>query len=163
MSGLLENPTNDSTGFGSALVTFDLDLLTMHVEAEFGGLKGTTTASHIHCCAAFPTNTIVATTTPTFVGFPLGVTAGTYDHTYDMTLASSYNAAFITAHGGDIGQALEDLLAAAHAGNMAYLNIHSSFRSGGEIRGYLQFVPEPTSLVLVAISILALPLRRRSG
>jgi hypothetical protein len=162
MSGALEDPMNNSEGFGTALITFDLDLFTMRVETEFGGLTGTTTNAHIHCCELQPTNAIVATRTPTFLNFPMGVTAGTYDHTYDMTLASSYNPAFITAHGGSISQAFEDLLNGARAGNRAYLNIHSSFRSGGEIRGYLEFVPEPSTCLLTVLGLAgSLGLRRR--
>ena len=71
----------------------------MGVHVTFSGLSGTTMASHIHCCEATPganVNVMVATTTPTFAGFPLGVTSGTYDNTLDLTLASSYNPLFIT-------------------------------------------------------------------
>jgi hypothetical protein len=161
MSGALENPVNASLGTGSGLVTFDLDVFSMRVQAEFSGLTGTTTLAHIHCCDMFPTNAIVATQVPTFTGFPAGVTAGSYDHTFDMALASSYNPAFVTAHGNSISQAFEDLLNAARAGDRAYLNIHTSFRSGGEIRGYLVFVPEPSSLVLAAVALSGLFLQRR--
>lgn len=153
MNGLLESPVNDSLGTGSGLVTFDLDLLTMRVEAQFSGLTGNTTASHIHCCT-LPTAG-VATQTPSFTGFPLGVTAGSYDHTFDMTQASSYNAAFITANGNSISAAFQALLDGADAG-AAYLNIHSSYRAGGEIRGFLQLVPEPGSCALAALGSIAL-------
>jgi len=77
----------------------------MRVEISFSGLTGTTTASHIHCCEATPganANVMVATTTPTFPGFPLGVTSGSYDQTFDLTNAGSYNPDFITAHGGTV-------------------------------------------------------------
>ena len=42
----------------------------------------------------------VATGVPTFLGFPTGVTNGYYDHTFDLTLASSFNPAYVTANGG---------------------------------------------------------------
>lgn len=100
LDGATESPPNASLGTGTGTVTVDLDLLTMRVEANFSGLSGVTTASHIHCCTAAG-NVGVATQTPTFTGFPLDVTAGTYDHTFDMSLASSYNASFITGKGGD--------------------------------------------------------------
>jgi hypothetical protein len=111
---------------------------TMRVRADFTGLTGTTTASHIHAATTLPgTGTAgVATTTPTFAGFPLGVTSGSYDNTLDMTLASSYNPAYVTAHGGTTAQAEADLFAAIASGQ-AYLNIHSSTFGGGEIRGFL--------------------------
>jgi hypothetical protein len=110
----------------------------------FSGLTGTTTASHIHAPTAValsPTATAgVATTTPTFTDFPLGVKAGTYDHTFDMTLTSSYNPPYITANGGTAASAFVALKTAIAAGK-SYLNIHSSFAGGGEIRGFLIACP----------------------
>jgi hypothetical protein len=167
MTGANENLPNDSQGSGRAHIIFDHDLVTMRVMASFEGLTGTTTASHIHCCTPAPGNVGVATTTPTFTGFPNGVTAGTYDHTFDMTLASSYNPAFITAN-GSISAALEALLNGARAGNPdtltgnAYLNIHTSFRSGGEIRGWLIPVPEPSSCLLVLFGIAGVLVHRQA-
>jgi hypothetical protein len=117
----------------------------MRVQATFSGLTGNTTASHIHApTAAAGTGTAgVATTTPTFTGFPTGVKAGTYDHTFDMTLASSYNPAYITANGGSPATAFIAFKAAVAAGK-SYLNIHSSFAAGGEIRGFLLPCPAIT-------------------
>src|ERR671933_59243 len=108
----------------------------------------TTIASHIHCCAPVGTNAMVATTTPTFPGFPLGVQSGTYLMTFDLTQASSYNPAFITAHGGTVTQAEADLIAGLLAGQ-AYLNIHTNLFPGGEIRGQLAPVAEPTTVALL--------------
>jgi len=53
-------------------VTFDDVALTMHVQAEFEDLVGTTTAAHIHCCTAEPgAETVgVATQPGTFPGWP---------------------------------------------------------------------------------------------
>jgi hypothetical protein len=164
LTGPGEAPPNASPGTGQALVTFDFDLATLRVQASFSGLLGNTTASHIHCCTANPGagTAIVATQTPTFVDFPLGVTSGTYDHTFDMTLASSYNAAFITAHGGTVSGAF-NALAFGLEGGTAYLNIHTDVSPGGEIRGFLHTVPEPQTFALVAIGIVALALRRKSA
>ena len=99
-----EVPPTLSPGTGTAIVTLDTIAQTLHVQVAFSGLGSGTTASHIHCCLASPllpgVNVGVATTTPTFANFPLGVTSGTYDNTLDLTLASSYNPAFVTAQGG---------------------------------------------------------------
>jgi hypothetical protein len=103
---------------------------------------------------------IVATTTPTFPGFPLGVTSGTYDQTFDMTLASSFNGAFVTAHGGTVAQAEADLLSGLIAGT-AYLNIHSVEFPTGEIRGFLVAAPEPAMAMLFALAAAAIVSSRR--
>jgi hypothetical protein len=138
LSGPNESPPNASPGTGFARVIFDSSTHLLNVHVTFSGLLGTTTASHIHAPTALPFsgNAGVATQIPTFVGFPLGVTSGTYDHTFDTSLASTWNPAFITAQGGSV-TAAEAAFGAALAEGKAYLNIHSSMFPGGEIRGFL--------------------------
>jgi CHRD domain/PEP-CTERM motif len=162
LDGLSESPANASLGTGSGTVAFDSVLNTLSLSLTFGGLVGTTTASHIHAATASPfTGTAgVATTTPTFAGFPLGVTAGTYNNVLDLTLASSYNPAYVTANGGTAAGA-EAALAAAMASGKAYWNVHSSFAPGGEIRGFLVAVPEPSSLALLGLGGIGLLARAR--
>jgi hypothetical protein len=152
LSGANEVPANASPGTGSAVITIDTTTHMMTVNITFGGLLGNTTASHIHCCAPVGTNAQVATTTPTFTGFPSGVQSGTYLHTFDLTQASSYNPAFVTAHGGTVTQAEADLIAGLLAGQ-AYLNIHTNLFPGGEIRGQLAPVPEPVTLLLLGTGL----------
>jgi hypothetical protein len=162
LSGPAESPPNASPGTGFTTVTLNTLANTLEVAVSFSGLLGTTTASHIHCCTAVPfTGTaMVATTTPTFPGFPLGVTSGTYDATLDLTMASSYNPAFVTANGGSVSTAEATLIAAMLA-DQTYLNIHTTVVPGGEIRGFL-VTPEPSSMVLLGASLLShLFFRRR--
>ena len=111
-------------------MTIDDIAHTMNVWVTFEDLIGTTTASHIHAATAVPwTGTAgVATTTPTFTGFPGGVTTGTYTHLFDMTLLSSYNPAFVTANGGTAASAEAALFGAIEDGS-AYLNIHTTLPS----------------------------------
>jgi hypothetical protein len=102
LSGPAEEPPNASPGTGEAWVTFDAVADTLRVKVNFSGLLGNVTAAHIHCCTATPFagNIGVATATPTFPGFPSGVTAGSYDQTFDTTMASTFRALFITNEGG---------------------------------------------------------------
>jgi hypothetical protein len=158
LNGPSESPPNASPGTGSAEVDFDPVANTMRVQVTFFDLLGTTTAAHIHAATSTPgTGTAgVATQVPTFTGFPIGVTSGTYDHTFDMTMASTYNPAYVTANGGTPASA-EAALASSLASGTAYLNIHTTVVPGGEIRGFLQpAVPEPASLTLLGIGMACL-------
>jgi len=160
LTGANEVPASGSPGIGSAVVTLNGNMLTVSV--SFSGLLSNTIASHIHCCAPLGTNAMVATTTPTFPGFPLGVTSGSYTQTFDLTLASSYNPAFIAAHGGTVTQAEADFIAGL-LGGQTYFNIHTNLFPGGEIRGQLQAVPEPVTLLLLGSGLagVAMKVRKR--
>jgi hypothetical protein len=159
--GANEVPPVVSPGIGEAIVIVNLTAQTIEIDVVFSGLLGPSTASHIHCCTASPGtgNAGVATTTPYFTGFPIGVTAGTFDQTFDLTAASTYNPAFVTAQ-GSVANAENALLAGLAAGD-TYLNIHSSVDPGGEIRGFLLAVPEPATLVTVFLALAGLAILRR--
>lgn len=138
LSGAAESPPVASAGTGNARVELDTAAHTLRVRVTFSGLTGNSTNAHIHAPTAVAgTGTAgVATQTPTFLGFPSGVTSGTYDATFDTTLAGSWNPAYITANGGTPAGA-EAALATALAAGKAYLNVHSTFSTSGEIRGFL--------------------------
>jgi CHRD domain/PEP-CTERM motif len=160
LSGAAESPPTASAGTGTTFVTYDAATHMLTVQVTFSGLTGNTTASHIHCCTAVAStgNAGVATETPTFGGFPLGVKAGSYFNIYDLTLAASWNAPFITANGSIAGA--EAAFAAGLASGRAYLNIHSNVNPGGEIRGFLR-VPEPASLSIIGLGLLGAGFARR--
>lgn len=165
LTGAEEAPPNASPGIGAAIVTIDLDLVTMRVQAIFAGLEGETAAAHIHCCTTTPGagTAGVASALPSFPGFPLGVTTGTYDASFDLSDAASYNPAFITASGGSVSEAMSALLAGLDAGN-AYFNVHSSVYPAGEIRGFMAApapVPLPAAAWLLGPALGGLALLRR--
>lgn len=152
LSGPAEAPPNTSPGTGTASVT--ITGTSLRLQTSFSGLVGNVTASHIHAPTSAPLTGAagVATTVPTFPGFPAGVTAGSYDRTFDMLLASSYNPSYMAANGGTPATAFAALKAAMDAGR-SYLNIHSSAFPGGEIRGFLVQCPTITVSVPDAFAL----------
>lgn len=151
LSGSQEVPPVATTGTGVTTVTYDDVAHSLRVEVAFSGLIGTTTASHIHVRPNSLTPTGgVATQVPTFAGFPLGVTAGSFDNMLDLTLATSWNPAFIANNGGSVANAEAALFYGLENG-LAYLNVHSTVAPGGEIRGNLAAVPEPATWAMMIV------------
>ena len=166
LTGANEVPPVPSSATGLATVVLDAAAQTLQINATFSGLTSNTNAAHIHCCAPLGTNAGVATTVPAFPGFPLGVTSGSFTSAvFDLTQPTIYNPAFVTLQGG-LTQAEVALIAGILNGT-TYLNIHTVNFPGGEIRGQLQAVPEPTTLLLVGTTMAGLGLagwkRRRQN
>src|ERR1700687_4823998 len=160
LSGANEVPPVASPGAGTAVVVLDPTAQTLQVITAFFGLTTPDTAAHIHCCAPLGTNAGVATTVPAFPGFPLGVTQGTYlSPLFSLTQPTIYNPAFITLEGGTIPLAEAALIAGIQNGQ-TYLNIHTVINPGGEIRGQLEPVPEPATLLLLGTTMGGLGLAR---
>ena len=165
-------PANLSLGTGSVTVIVDDDAFTMDVSVTFSGLTGNVSNSHMHCCTtdAGTGSAGVATPVPTFPGFPgtgsgvANVKSGSYHRLFDMSLASSYNPAFVTANNGSVTDAFA-ALATGIASGKAYLNIHTSFVGGGEVRAFLAPVPEPTTYALLTcgLALVGWNVRRRAA
>jgi len=85
------------------------------------------------------------------------VTSGTYDHTFDLTQASTYNPSF----DGGLPASQEPTLLAGLAAGDAYLNIHTTAFPGGEIRGFLTTVPEPGGYLLFGAALAGIALLRK--
>jgi len=116
LSGAAEHPAVATAGTGSGTLILDGNKLT--VDITYSGLTGTVSASHIHGPATTAQDTGVLKALTPALG-ATGATAGTLKG--EVTLTSA---------------------AAAHLVNgLTYVNIHTSFAGGGEIRG--QVVPQP--------------------
>lgn len=155
LSGAAEAPPTGSPGTGISRLRLDGDLLT--VRFSFSGLVAPSTIAHIHCCTAesMAGGAAPATPVPSFPGFINGSTSGSYFQTFDLSQASSYNPAFVTAAGGDVAVARARFIAGLSSGR-AYLNIHSGQFPAGEIRGFYQVVPEPTTWALLGTGLAGL-------
>lgn len=137
LNGNQETSPTGSPGAGGGFASFDPVAQTISVNVVFGGLSSGLTAAHIHDGAVGVAGPIIVTLHP-FVGMTAGSIAET-----DST--ASLNAANIA-----------DLLA-----GRTYLNIHTTAFPGGEIRGQLVPVPEPSTLALLGLGVAAFAVRKR--
>ncbi len=132
MDGLQEVPPVATPGWGECTVQLDTLSGAVTVNGTFNNLIGNVTAAHIHGAAAPGVNAGV------IVGLtPVGGTSGT-----------------ISGNGVLTAQQIQDMI-----NGLTYVNVHSVFRPGGEIRG--QVVPAPASLGLIGLGGLLAARRRR--
>jgi hypothetical protein len=162
LSGAKESPPNASPGTGFVTATFDLATHTLDLQVTFSGLTSPTTAAHIHAPTPFPFSGVagVATQVPFFIGFPIGVTSGTYDQTFNTLDSSFYNPVFITANGGTVAGA-EAAFAQALDQGKAYFNIHTVNFGSGEIRGFLHVPDAIPTTVCLGMGLIGLEIFRR--
>ena len=110
LSGPAESPPNASPGTGLGIITIDDVANTMRVQIN---VRGFGHDRHRHDGVAHPLlhgraghrHRDRRHADADVPGFPLGVRSGTYDHTFDLGLASSWNPAFITANGDSVASA----------------------------------------------------------
>ena len=142
--GAQETPPNASPGTSILTGTYDdaTNLLTW--SGSFSGLIGTTTDAHFHGPAAVGVPAGVAIHITAAGGgdiFPLGVTAGAYSGS--ATITETHESQLLSG--------------------LWYLNIHTTFLLGGEIRGQVSavVVPEPSTAALLGLGLIALARTRR--
>ena len=140
----------------------------LRLNVAFADLTSGTTVSHIHCCTASPFvgNAGVASTVPSFAGFPVGVRSGSFDQTWNIfTDVSFWNAVFLANNGAtaaNLTPAANALVGALQAGR-AYVNIHTQTNPGGELRAYTTPEPQTWALLATGIGVLGAIARRRAG
>jgi hypothetical protein len=110
---------------------------TITVDASWANLTGNPTAGHIHQPAPPGVNAPVVF--PFDLGPNPGPTGSMPEQTFAITPAQ---------------------VAELKAG-LAYMNIHTPQNPGGEIRGQLEPIPEPSAFLLVGIGIVGLFVYRR--
>jgi hypothetical protein len=136
LDGLQEVPPVATPGTGSFLATYDDATNAMSWSLDWSGLIGTTTVAHIHGPAAVGINAGV------IIGLPItpGVTAGA-------------NAGVLV---------FPEAQEASLLSGLTYVNVHTTFRPGGEIRGQLAAeLPEPGMLGMLGLGLAALGFARR--
>ncbi len=135
LSGANEVPPRASNGTGTATVTLDDVTGQGTITVSFSGLSAAVTGGHIHCCVPATANG------PVIVPFNAALTL-----TANGTAGSLSNYAFtLTA----------DQITAMKNGQ-TYVNIHTGTFPGGEIRGQLNAVPEPGTLLLLGGGLLSM-------
>ena len=140
LSGLNENPQHpESSATGTTTVFWDTTTSSMTVIVGFDGLTTPNTAAHIHCCVTAPGNAGVATTTPTFTGFPGWRNERQLHAHVQHARRGQLQPGFRDRQGG-VANAAAAFLGGLQAGR-AYMNIHSQMFGGGEVRGFLHPAP----------------------
>lgn len=122
LSGIFENPPNASPATGNITGTYDDITKTISFTLTFSGMLGTTTAAHFHAPAGLTSNSPVRIG---FVGFPTGVTSGSYSNSYVLTAQQE-------------GWLMTDSM---------YVNVHTTVLPGGEIR-HQMFLDNPLPVEL---------------
>lgn len=152
LSGSQQVPVNVSGGSGNGTVNYDTTTLMLDVHLDWNGLSGAASAAHIHCCSGPGANSAVAIN---FVpaGFPAS-TAGSFDHSFDLSQAISYGGGFLGNFNNDVNAARNAFVAGLSA-DLAYFNIHDQLFPGGEIRGDIaqMHLPVPGSVALLGLGL----------
>ena len=138
LDGLQETPPVATPGSGTGTLFLDDTNGNYTISGTFQDLIGTTSDAHIHgpAPAGTPAGVVHGLT------FDFGVSSGNYSN-------GAGNTTFTPAQMADL------------INGLYYVNIHTTFRPGGEIRGQILLVPEPGTAALVGLGIGLLAAARR--
>ena len=128
LTGAGEFPANASTATGFGTVVLSADQSTITVNESWSGLSAPATASHIHGPAAPGANASVLFP---FTGVPSATSGSIPQQSFSITPTQ-------------VGYLFAGTL---------YMNVHNVNFQGGEIRGQLVPVPEPSTFGLIAAGI----------
>jgi hypothetical protein len=160
LSGANVTVPNNSPGTGAFAITLDPTAQTFQINVSFSNLTGTDTAAHIHCCSLTQSSAGGATVLPSWPGFPLGVTQGTYSSpVFNLLDPSFYTPTFITAQGG-VGPAEAALVSGIENGE-AWFGIHTTTFPTGEIGAQILPAGEPASLAVLVSALAGFGIIRR--
>jgi hypothetical protein len=130
LDGLQEVSPNTSPGTGFANFTVHPDM-SLTYTVSYQNLLAGPTASHIHGIAGVGTNAGVMIG---LTGLP-ATTSGTFSGTYVGPVTAAQLNTMLSGY--------------------SYINIHTSLYPGGEIRGQIYLVPEPSTLALATFGAVA--------
>lgn len=121
-SGANEFPVNASTATGTIIGTYNDATNTIYYTISFSGFSSNTTAAHFHAPAALGASAGVV---QAHVGFPTGVTSGTYTSSNVLSDANETNL----------------------KNGLMYSNIHTIAVPSGEIRAQIILGPVSTTIL----------------